>query len=310
METRASYVMVGSFVVICVVGLFVALAWVAGSQYREEYTYYRTYFNGPVTGLGKGTIVRYNGIDTGRVTELAFDQTNPKLVIVTLEIDPTLRLHVDSIASMESQGLTGATYLEITGGTANSPMLEAEPGQEYPVIPSRPSTLQQLTQSGPELVANLNIAGQRFSDLLSEENRNAISETLQHLRATTSLIDDHAEDLDETLASMRAATDSLNRTLSNVDHSLATVNQAVGSFQTAAETANVTVQKVGQLSDQANKLVGDTDKIVNGQGIAQFTQLMAEARALVASITRLSNDLEKQPTKLLFGDQRQGYTPK
>jgi hypothetical protein len=37
---------------------------------------------------------------------------------------------------------------------------------------------------------------------------------------------------------------------------------------------------------------------------------MAEARALVASITRLSNDLEKQPTKLLFGDQRQGYTPK
>jgi phospholipid/cholesterol/gamma-HCH transport system substrate-binding protein len=310
METRASYVMVGSFVVICVVGLFVALAWIAGSQYREEYTYYRTYFNGPVTGLGKGTIVRYNGIDAGRVTELAFDQANPKLVIVTLEIDPTLRLHVDSTASMESQGLTGATYLEITGGTANSPMLEAGPGQEYPVIPSKPSTLQQLAQSGPELVANLNIAGQRFSDLLSEENRNAISETLQHLRATTSLIDDHAEDLDETLASMRAATDSLNRTLSNVDHSLATVNQAVGSFQTAAETANVTVQKIGQLSDQANKLVNDTDKIVNGQGIAQFTQLMAEARALVASITRLSNDLEKQPTKLLFGDQRQGYTPK
>jgi phospholipid/cholesterol/gamma-HCH transport system substrate-binding protein len=218
---------------------------------------------------------------------------------------------------MESQGLTGATYLEIAGGTANSPFLRAEPGQEYPVIPSRPSTLQQLAQSGPELVANLNIAGQRFSDLLNEENRKAISETLEHLRSTSSLIDDHAEDLDRTLASMRAATDSLNRTLTNVDHSLASVDQAVGSFQTTAETTNVTVQKVGQLSDQANKLVGDTnklvgdtDKVINGQSVAQFTQLMAEARALVASITRLSNDLEKQPTKLLFGDQRQGYTPK
>jgi phospholipid/cholesterol/gamma-HCH transport system substrate-binding protein len=102
---------------------------------------------------------------------------------------------------MESQGLTGATYLEIAGGTANSPFLRAEPGQEYPVIPSRPSTLQQLAQSGPELVANLNIAGQRFSDLLNEENRKAISETLEHLRSTSSLIDDHAEDLDRTLAS-------------------------------------------------------------------------------------------------------------
>src|SRR5689334_15811060 len=113
METRASYVMVGSFVLICVIGFFVAMAWVAGAQYREEYTYYRTYFNGPVTGLGKGTIVRYNGIDAGRVTELAFDQANPKLVIVTVQIDPTLLLHVDSIASLESQGLTGAAYLEI-----------------------------------------------------------------------------------------------------------------------------------------------------------------------------------------------------
>jgi len=67
--------------------------------------------------------------------------------------------------------------------------------------------------------------------------------------------------------------------------------------------ANMTVQKVGKLSD-------DADKIINGQATAQFTQLMAETRALVASITKLSNDLERQPTKLLFGDQRQGYTPK
>src|SRR3954468_18931193 len=99
METRASYVMVGAFVLICVLGLFVAMLWVAGSQYREEYSYYRTFFSGPVTGLGKGTIVRYNGIDAGHVTELAFDQADPKRVIVTLQIDPTLRLHVDSVAS-------------------------------------------------------------------------------------------------------------------------------------------------------------------------------------------------------------------
>ena len=67
METRASYVTVGAFVVICIAGLFTAMLWVAGAQYREEYTYYRTYFTGPVTGLGKGTVVRYNGIDAGNV---------------------------------------------------------------------------------------------------------------------------------------------------------------------------------------------------------------------------------------------------
>jgi phospholipid/cholesterol/gamma-HCH transport system substrate-binding protein len=310
METRANYVLVGAFVMICMMGLFVAVLWVAGSQYREEYTYYHTYFDGAVTGLGKGTVVRYNGIDVGHVTDLAFDQADPKRVIVTLQIDPTLRLHSDSVASIESQGLTGATYVEITGGTATSPLLRAGAGQEYAVIPSRPSTLQQLAQAGPELLAKLNVTGERFNDLLNDENRKALTETLQHLRSATALIDDHAEDLDQTLTNMKSATDALNRTLNSADRAIASadralgsVDSAVGSLHTASDAATTTVQKVGQLSD-------DADKVVNGQATAQFTQLMAQARALVASMTRLTNDLEQQPTKLLFGDQRQGYTPK
>ena len=310
METRASYVLVGAFVVMCIAGLFVALVWVAGSQYREEYTYYRTYFNGAVTGLGKGNVVRYNGIDVGHIADLAFDQTDPGRVIVTLQIDPTLRLHVDSVASIESQGFAGATYVEIDGGTANSPLLQVEPGQDYAVIPSKPSTLQQLAQAGPELVANLKVAGERFGDLLNDDNRKAVAELLTHLRSTSALLDDHAEDLDALLANMKNATESLNRVLSttdravaNADRALDSVSAAAGSIQGASEMANMTVQKVGKLSD-------DADKIINGQATAQFTQLMAETRALVASITKLSNDLERQPTKLLFGDQRQGYTPK
>ena len=109
---------------------------------------------------------------------------------------------------------------------------------------------------------------------------------------------------------MKTATDTLNRTLNSADRAiastdraLASVNSAVGSLQMASDSANLTVQKVGRLSD-------DADKVVNGQATAQFTQLMAQARALVASLTRLTNDLDQQPTKLLFGDQRQGYTPK
>jgi phospholipid/cholesterol/gamma-HCH transport system substrate-binding protein len=317
METRASYVTVGAFVVICIAGLFTAMLWVAGAQYREEYTYYRTYFTGPVTGLGKGTVVRYNGIDAGNVADLAFDQTDPKLVIVTLQIDPTLRLHVDSVTSIESQGLTGVSYVEIAGGTAGAPVLEREPGEDYPVIPSKPSTLQQLAQSGPELVANLNVAGQRFGDLVNDENRKAFADTLDHLRATSALIDRHSQDIDATLANLRTITSGVTKTLDNVDrtlgtadhalasaeHALSSVDTAVGSLNGAIGSADSTVQKLGHLSD-------DADKLVTGQGISQMTQLVAQTRALVASLTKLTSDLEREPTRLLFGDQRQGYTPK
>ena len=128
METRANYVIVGAFVLVCIIGLFIAVLWVAGSQFREEYTYYRTYFTGAVTGLGKGTVVRYNGIDIGHAYDVAIDDADPKRVIVTLQIDPKVKIHVDSVATLESQGLTGAIYVEIEGGTATSPFADGRAG--------------------------------------------------------------------------------------------------------------------------------------------------------------------------------------
>ena len=66
METKANYVAVGVFVLLCVVGLVVTIMWLAGVQYAQEYSYYTAVFKGPVTGLGKGTVTRFNGIDVDR----------------------------------------------------------------------------------------------------------------------------------------------------------------------------------------------------------------------------------------------------
>src|SRR6185503_7394938 len=151
METKANYVAVGAFVLACVIGLVVTVMWLAGVQYSQEYAYYQSYFKGPVTGLAKGTSTRYNGIEVGRITDLAFDPADPQRVIVTMQVQPNLNIREDSVASIESQGFTGATFVEITGGTAKSPLLEAHDNQRYPVIHTKPSTFAQLQQSAPEV---------------------------------------------------------------------------------------------------------------------------------------------------------------
>ena len=61
------------------------------------------------------------------------------------------------------------------------------------------------------------------------------------------------------------------------------------------------VLKIGLLSD-------DTRKVVNGQGVAQLTQVLAQTRALIASLTRISQDLEREPSKLIYGGRGEGYT--
>ena len=161
METKANYVAVGAFVLACFIGLVVTIMWLAGAQYSQEYAYYQASFKGPVTGLGKGTVTRYNGIDVGRVTDLVFNPNDPQSVIVTLQVQPNLNIREDSIASIDSQGFTGASFVEISGGTAGAALLVAKEGQRYPVIRTKQSTFAQLEQSAPEVVAKLNVAASR-----------------------------------------------------------------------------------------------------------------------------------------------------
>ena len=289
METKANYVAVGAFVLACVIGLVVTILWLAGVQYAQEYDYYQTYFKGPVTGLGKGTTTRYNGIDVGRVKDLQFDPNDPQRVIVTLQVQPGLNIREDSVASIDSQGLTGGSYVEISGGTAKSSILKAKDGQDYPVIRTKQSTLQQLEQSAPEVVAKLNVAATRLNDLLSDKNRHAIAQILANLDETTTVIAHRSADIDRTIANASDATQNLKEASADLKPTLAHVDETVTKF---------------------GKVASDADAFINGDGLAQFSNLIGELRRLVSNLTRFSDDLNRHPTRLLFGDRRKGYEPK
>ena len=282
METKANYVAVGAFVLAIFLGLIITSLWLAGEQYSQEFTHYQTYFSGSVTGLGNGTPVRYNGIGVGRVSKLKFDPEDPRRVIVIMEVDPTLKLHEDSVASIASMGLTGGSYVEIEGGTKDTPILEAKAGQDYPVIKSRPSTFQQLAESAPRLIAKYNHIGDQISALLDAENRAAIARILANVDKTTSVLAERSDDLDETIRNLNATSRALTVTLGHADE--AVVNIA--------------------------KLSRDADDALGGDTATQLASLISETRSMVTSLKTLSGSLQRRPTRLLFGDRREGYTPK
>ena len=289
METKANYVAVGAFVLICIVGLVVSIMWLAGAQYSQEYAYYQAFFRGSVTGLGKGTVTRYNGIEVGRITNLEFDPNDPRRVIVTMQVQPNLNIREDSVASIESQGFTGGAFVEITGGTAKSPLLVAHGEQRYPVIRTKPSTFAELQQSAPEVVAKLNVAVSRLNDLLGDNNRRSISHILANLDETTQVIARRSADIDATIA--------------NANKAMANLNDATNGLRPTLEHVDLTIQKYGKVAD-------DADSFINGEGLAQFSDLIREMRRLVANLTQLSDQINRTPTKLLFGDRRKGYEPK
>jgi phospholipid/cholesterol/gamma-HCH transport system substrate-binding protein len=57
------------------------------------------------------------------------------------------------------------------------------------------------------------------------------------------------------------------------------------------------------------KVATDADAFINGDGLAQLSDLIADLRRLVGSLNKFSDELNRNPTSLLFGDRRKGYDP-
>lgn len=281
METKANYVVVGGFVLVCILGIVVALLWLAGMQYSQEFEYYQTNFKGPVTGLQKGTAVLYNGIGVGRVDDLSFDPNDPQNVIVILQVKPGLNLRTDSVATIESQGLTGGADVEITGGKASSPLLEPQAGQRYAIIQSNSSGFTELEKSASQLIKKLNVAADRINDVLGDQNRKNIADTLSNLNVTMAALAKGSGDIDTTLKNV--ATDSYK----------------LGPLISDADTG---MTKFGQFSQ-------DADDFVKSPALADLSDLTDEMKKLLTSVNKLSDQLGHEPTRLLFGDRRKGYDP-
>ncbi len=49
---------------------------------------------------------------------------------------------------------------------------------------------------------------------------------------------------------------------------------------------------------------------VNAHTIGEVNDLIREARLFVAGLSRLASEIERDPSKLLYGDRREGYRPR
>ena len=116
METRASYLVVGGFVLVSLIALVVMVIWLAGTTFDEEFAYYDILFEGSVTGLKSGNPVRYRGIPVGVVSDMGIDKENVERVRVTIEVPNDTPIKEDAITSLEFQGITGVAYVQFEGG--------------------------------------------------------------------------------------------------------------------------------------------------------------------------------------------------
>jgi phospholipid/cholesterol/gamma-HCH transport system substrate-binding protein len=321
MEIRASYLLVGAVVLALVTGLAAFSVWLVKADIDQEVDVYQIAFSGSVTGLQQGSPVRYRGVPVGRVADIGIDPERVEWVLVKVAIDRGTPIRQDTFATLEMQGITGVAYVQLRGGTQASPPLTARAGDGLPQIESRRSTLERLFESTPDLLVHSLALVERATLLLDDQNLQALTKSLQNIETVTAVLARHTGDVEGALTEASGAATSvagasgeigalaseLRALTARVDEQVEGMGGEVGATLSETRQAASTLQRA---AGELEVLVGDLRQPLGdfaATGLYEFTQLVGETRQLIAALTRITKEFERDPAGFLLGSSQRGF---
>ncbi|MEQ8404368.1 MAG: MlaD family protein [Oceanicaulis sp.] len=302
METKAHHALVGFFVAFLVAGGAIFVLWLSSVSFDREFREYDVVFEGPVRGLRNASEVRFNGIQVGEVTDLGLNPDNPGEVIARIRVDAATPVKVDSVAQLEPQGLTGLSYIQLSSGSPDAARLESRLGDRAPRIYARAAQIETLVEGGETLLESAQLTFARVGRLLSDENLESATNTLNNIETLTGRL---AED-DQLLADLRQAVNSLNQAALDISDAA----QGIEQFGATAETFLIgevgpMVNDVSSASIEVDRAARETyDALVDirpaldeftEDGLGQLTAAARDLRSLVAALERIALELEQDP---------------
>jgi phospholipid/cholesterol/gamma-HCH transport system substrate-binding protein len=313
METRASHVLIGSFMLLMVAALFGFIVWLARLD-KGSNQEFDIFFRGSVTGLSTGAAVQFNGVPVGQVRRIALVKDDPGAVRVRISVGDDTPVLQGTTAILDSQGLTGIAFVQLRGGYKGQPELKPQDGEDVPRIPAAPSSLTSLLNNAPQLLEQASVAVTRLGILLNDENRKNIGGTLKNLNTMsaglarkTPELENAITSLDTTMAELRGASAAVKTLAENTNQTIGT--ELPGTMQDLRGVA----KRMQLTADNLDAAISDTRP-----GLASFSDTtVPELNRLVMDLRTLSRSLQTTSEKFeggigpaLFGNKVPEYESK
>lgn len=327
METRASYVLVGAFLLGLIAAGVVFLLWLGGQQDTTNAIPLRVHFKGDVTGLDKGSNVRYRGIPVGKVTRVRIAPQDPDIIEVFIDVRADTPIWTDTVARLETPGLTGSPFVQLlrqnpSARDTNAPIPSALSAKELRnlekpyLIQGEPTNLQRLFDELPKAVVEITKLAthattlvDRASAFLNDDNRKQVQSILKNVETVSANIETVTKRAGDMLSKENA--DRVTNILKEADAAMSELRPAVKQLTSAVGNVEKSAKSFGDMSAQIEALVRENRRPLRNftaTGLFEFGQFIADFRKLVNSTERLVRRIESDPSGFFFG-RRRGYTP-
>jgi len=312
METRAHHVLIGLVTVLVVAGAMLFGLWLTKSSVDDAFKDYEVIFNEAVSGLSRGSPVQYNGIKVGDVSSLRLDPKDPRRVLARVRLSGDTPVKEDTQAKLTLAGVTGNSFIQLSGGTPQSPELRGKDGK-LPVIVASPSPISRLLNDSSDLVTNVNLLLHNANQMFSDSNIDRLSNTLANLEQTTGAFANKKGGISDAIEQLAQVGKQANATLAETQALMRNANGLLGSQgKQAIGSAEQAMQSLAESAATINSLLQDNRQSIDdgAQGLNQLTPAIRELRETLNSLKGISRRLEADPSGYLLGrDNNKEFQP-
>ena len=292
MENRAHALAAGIFVLL--LGLATAFAvWFLGGK-REIMETYLLETRKNVTGLNVQAQVRYRGIRAGKVESIEPDATDPRAILVKINLDSRYRLTKATTAQLGYQGITGLAYVQLEDDGDSREFLDTGAAAP-PRIALKPTIFDSLGEKAGDIVGQISELSIRLTRLMDEKNVKNLEKTLANVADAS----EGLKQVPQLVASMREALSATN--LKRLNGILAQVEKTAGETAPLTAEARAMVKAMTALSQRLDRFVAATGGEVSAATLPQLNGLMQELAANSRQLSRILETLDDSPQALVFG---------
>jgi phospholipid/cholesterol/gamma-HCH transport system substrate-binding protein len=266
METRANYVLIGTFTLAVIAAAFGFVLWFQSLHTTKARSPIRIIFEGPAAGLRTGGSVNFNGIRVGEVVSVRLD--NPRRVVALAMVSNDAPIRKDTLVGLEFQGLTGVAAISLKGGAEAAPPVPLDE-DGIPVLTADPNGLQDVTEAIRGTLQNIN--------RVVADNQEAVKNSLHNLETFTGSLARNSEKIDNIMA-------KVDGVMVNANNLMLGLNTLAGGKD--GGELFLTVKSIRELAEDFDKRSG---------------LLMSDGRRTLGDISHAVNNLDRNPTRLLFG---------
>lgn len=309
MNNKTNYAAVGAFILAGFVFIFVFAYWLLRPSDEVEMKKYVIYFNESVLGLNLDAPVKYRGIDVGKVVKLGINPKNSEQVRVVISVDKTTPIKTTTVAKLTSQGITGLSYINLSLGDKNAPLLtQAPPGEEYPVIKSVPSLFESFQLSVGSLYNKVSKTLDNIDKTLDETNQKELTRLLHEssefmARLNRTLNDTTIQNIQKSADNIEGITAQLDATMPKVDGLLdSTVSWEKGTKEAFAQIVQ-SYQAIQKTSDSIGEAVrrGDFDfRSMMSEFVPALNKSLATLNGVLSELRSTITEYKRSPRDILF----------